>query len=147
MKRPSKFIKDYIKERKEIKLTDNELEMFTDIACAFHRGDQELHPVLSEEKEKIRKHICVNCEHFRVTEDKRSQCKLCGCDINKKIKNAQDHCPIEKWDVDRDAIKEGLRSAIKALDDMRDTDWYAMMSHEDFEELNRQAYLEAQKNE
>lgn len=147
MNRPSNFLKEYIKKNSTFQLTDEELNKLTDVAVSLHRGDHDFLPEISEEKIAVRKYTCLNCEHLKVTDENETYCNLCGCDVNKKIRNATDHCPIEKWDVDREAIQRSLQSVVNQMNERQNGDWYAMMSHEDFEELLSKAYQEAQKNE
>ena len=51
----------------------------------------------TREQKEIRRimSICRNCDEYV-----NKRCKICGCNMNKKIEWATTHCPLKKWEGD-----------------------------------------------
>jgi len=49
---------------------------------------------VSDEIQKERLNICLDCKHLKPT---INQCQLCGCFMNMKTWMPDQKCPIDKW--------------------------------------------------
>lgn len=140
--RPSKFLLNYIKEHGKFDFTEEEFDKVIEVMnfMTDMKNQEEINQfkeqITSEELQKVRKSICLKCEHYNFFEDddSYSTCKLCGCNVDQKIARGNDRCPDNRWDLDKECLKTFMRNIIKHIDKKKDTFWIDLMSHEDFEQ-------------
>ena len=150
--RPSKFILNYIKEHGGFNLTEEELNKCIEIlnfSTRFSKENSNLSQYLtvSEELKNTRKSICLKCEHYNFNENNpdNSSCNLCGCNVNHKVSQPLDECPGNKWDISRHSLKNIFLESIRLINEMKDTSWIDLMTHEDFEQLLIDNYQKQQQ--
>ena len=63
-----------------------------------------------------RLNTCKECEHF---DSENVRCKECGCELFRKARESFNHCPIGKWDYDKEGfMKRHYREIRMNMDPM-----------------------------
>lgn len=110
---PRKIIKEYFDKDKEFRFSDEELNKIIEVFFIFF--DEILpnkYDFTSEETQEKRKSICVKCPDY-VSES--SSCNLCGCIIPNKIKKPPERCPVDRWTVDYDFVRDTLKESVEYI--------------------------------
>lgn len=132
----------------KIELDDEQFNLVFELFYAFHTLEEKniVKLVSSEEVQKFRKDICLGCSQFEEKTDWRT-CKACGCDLDYKVTNPTESCPISKWSLDLEPIKQQLKSMIEYLNSQVDTNFYEQITVEENEYKYRQIVESGEKHE
>ena len=134
LSRPTNFIKEYYKKNGKLSFTDEEINKFTEILMAIYYRVVSPKFESGEDVAKKRMNICKKCPHFNMSHSGGKRCNACGCNLDDKTKVATEWCPEKKWDMDIVTVRAKMKEAVESINEVRDEDWYEMMSLEDYEE-------------
>jgi hypothetical protein len=134
LSRPTNFIKEYYKKNGKISFTEEEINKFCELLMAIYYRIISPKFESSENIAKRRMSVCKKCPYFKIHEDGGKHCNACGCDLSIKTTVATEWCPEKKWDMDIATIRQKMTEAVDIMNELRDEDWYDMMSFEDYEE-------------
>lgn len=138
---PTRFIKQYIEEHGKFSLTEEEFNKALELIHVIFISGYQVCPIekTSEKNTNLRKEICKSCDKYEMAGDVPS-CKLCGCNLNKKTKLALESCPIAKWSLDMDILREAISKSVEFLNSKIDDGLYNGYTFEDKLEKNIQKY-------
>lgn len=130
----TKYFQQYMRDHGQVDIDEEQFELFFQLFNAFHSlPDNDNLPESSEEVQKFRKDVCCGCSYFK-SERGNNTCKMCGCNINQKVKLSTERCPLDKWLIDLKPLKKRFRETIEFLNDKVGTDFYDAETVEEIEE-------------
>lgn len=110
MYHPRNIIKKYfLRDHQFMFNSDEEIDKLVEFVFVLFNNDVKIKSKDSEcstELQEKRSSICSKCPHYI---EKTSSCEQCGCYIPNKIKKPTENCPLQKWNVDYEYLKNVVK--------------------------------------